>query len=86
MEWFYHNAACALSTVRVGCAVSSEHPNTTTFTKISTIMNSHERLVWENRFEIPGSVLTRNEKRRVERQLKRGAMMDISDLRVGSRV
>ena len=57
---------------------------TTTFTKIRAIMNAHARVIWRNRCEIVYS--PENEKRRVERQLRREAITDISQMRVGSRV
>ena len=58
--------------------------NTATSTQIRAIMNAHARVAWRNRCEIVHS--PENEKRRVERQLRREAITDLSDMGVGSRV
>ena len=57
---------------------------TTTFKNMRAIMNAHARVIWRNRCEIVYS--PENEKRRVEKQLRREAITDISDMGVGSRV
>jgi hypothetical protein len=57
---------------------------TTTFTQMRAILNAYARVTWRNRCEVVYS--PENQKRRVERKLRKEASMSIADMGLGSRI